>query len=95
MKKILKAHVRNLKSANGDEVLNQFEILTDDGRYFQSYQTTIVFISNDGQIYLDATTWAYSATTSRYRSLFLTEDTAETKRKIEAGEYKLVDLNSR
>ena len=37
--------VYNLESAKGNKIANQFEIYTDKGRYFQSYNSIIVFIN--------------------------------------------------
>lgn len=85
--------VKNMIGNSGIPVKNQF-IITDNGStVFQSYQTTIVKIEN-GQVYLDVNSWDYSTTTSKYRNLFLGEKKAETLKKIESGEYKLMDLNS-
>lgn len=70
------------------------------GDMFQSYDSNIVFIAtNQGddtfthQVYLDKTYWDYSTTTGKYRNQFLGETKAETQKKIDSGEYKLVDLN--
>ena len=73
-------------------VANQFIILTSKGKYFQSYDSIIVAIEN-GKITLDENTWNYSRTTGKYRNEFLGETIAETRAKIESGEYELEDLN--
>ena len=73
-------------------VANQFIIYTNKGKYFQSYDSIIVAIE-DGKITLDENTWNYSRTTSKYRNEFLGERIAETRAKIESGEYELEDLN--
>jgi hypothetical protein len=78
---------------SGYPVANQFEIQTKDGVYFQSYRTIIAFRANDGAITLDENYWDYSRTTGKYRNEFLGENTAETRKKIKSGEYKLADLN--
>lgn len=89
----MKVRVSNLCSAKtGREIPNQFEIRCGDDWYFQSYRTIIVKKS-EGRIYLDEEKWNYSPTTSKYRNIFLGETTAETKKKIESGEYILTDLN--
>jgi hypothetical protein len=85
--------VRNMESANGREVPNQFVIDTDDGIYYQSYNS-IIAKRQGGKVYLDADKWDYSRTTSKYRNIFLRESTKETQRKIDSGEYTLADLNS-
>jgi hypothetical protein len=86
--------IQNLTSSNGNKVANQFEIKDDNGnRFFQSYDTIIVKIDNNRKVFLDAESWDYSNTTSKYRNLFLGEDTKATKKKIETGEYTLTNLN--
>ena len=73
---------------------NQFLIHTNEGAYFQSYNTIIAFIDNAGKITLDEDKWNYSVTTSKYRNKFTGLTTQETKKKIESGEIQLVDLNA-
>ena len=86
--------IQNMTSSNGNKVANQFEIRDDNGNlFFQSYSTIIAKIDNNGQTFLDAEKWDYSNTTSKYRNLFLGEDTKATKKKIETGEYTLTNLN--
>ena len=87
--------VSNLKSSNGNKVANQF-ILEDDAAndFFQSYDSIIVKREYEsGKIFLDERYWDYSRTTSKYRNIFLHEDTAATKDKIKSGEYILTNLN--
>lgn len=84
--------VSNLTNNNGNKIANQFEIIDGDNRLFQSYDSIIVKQYN-GKVYLDATYWNYSKTTSKYRSQFLNETTKETQAKIDSGEYTLMDLN--
>jgi hypothetical protein len=86
--------VYNLESAKGNKIANQFEIYTDKGRYFQSYNSIIVFINKKGQVYLDKYYWDYSTTTGKYRNIFLGDrGIKETREKIEKGIYKLKNLN--
>jgi len=95
--------VKSMKSARGNDVPNQFII--DDvaieipntfclsmGTMFQSYNSNVAFRAN-GTVYLDSQDWDYSRTTGKYRNQFLNETKADTQRKIDSGEYKLVDLN--
>ena len=89
----MKISVRNMTSNAGNEVSNQFIIRTDNARIFQSYSSTIAKILNSGQIYLDAYYWDYSVTTGKYRNQFLNEGIADTRKKIDSGEYILTDLN--
>ena len=87
--------VSNMVSSSGNKVANQFIIQTDDGIYFQSYDSIIAFKSNDYErsVILDAHYWDYSVTTGRYRNIFLNETKKDTELKIKSGEYKLTDLN--
>tara|TARA_R100000781_G_scaffold3464_1_gene4846 strand:+ start:3382 stop:3648 length:267 start_codon:yes stop_codon:yes gene_type:complete len=86
--------VYNLESAKGNKIANQFEIYTDKGRYFQSYNSIIVFINKKGQVYLDEYYWDYSTTTGKYRNIFLRDSgIKETREKIKKGIYKLKNLN--
>jgi hypothetical protein len=88
--------VRNVISASsGNPIANQFIIYTDDGRFFQSYDSIIAFRDNSGQIYLDERTWDYSNTTGRYRNQFLGLNKRQTEREIKVGKIKLADLNSK
>ena len=88
------AKVRQMKSVrSGKPVANQFIIYTDEGNYFQSYDSVIAFKGNDGKVTLDNYYWDYSRTTSKYRNQFLGEGVADTRAKIESGEYELADLN--
>ena len=97
--------VQNIKGKNGRAIPNQFIIegsshndwpgsSTIWGTMFQSYDSNIVFIPNDGgKIRLDSTYWDHSVTTGKYRNQFLGETKKETQAKIDSGEYILVDLN--
>lgn len=89
----MKIKVRNMVSAKGNTVVNQFIIETEEGEYFQSYNSIIAFLPKSGNVLLDETYWDYSRTTGKYRNLFLEETKAETLKKIEDGTYELVDLN--
>jgi hypothetical protein len=82
-----------MTSDRGNLIPNQFEIRTDKGVYFQSYNSIIVFIDKKRQTYLDPYYWDYSRTTGKYRNIFLGENIAETRQKIKSKEYKLKDLN--
>lgn len=73
---------------------NQFVISTEEGHYFKSYGSIIVFRPINGKVQLDVNKWDYSVTTRKYRNLFLGETKKETEIKIKNGEYELVDLNS-
>jgi len=85
--------VRNMINNNGNSIANQFEISTDEGVIFQSYNSIISKIMNSGQVYLDENYWDYSTTTGKYRNIFLAENKKETQAKIDSGEYILTDLN--
>ena len=89
----MKTKVENMQSANGREVPNQFIITTDQGVYFQSYDSVIVFRPFNGPVQLDRSKWDYSKTTGTYRNQFLNESKKETEAKIKDGTYILTDLN--
>ena len=73
--------------------ISQYIITLQNGiKVFQSYET-IICIKADGETYLDYDSWNYSNTTSRYRKLFLNEDTKTTQDKINRGVYGCVRLN--
>ena len=91
--KINQIRVENMQGRNGNDVPNQFKIWTDEGLYFQSYNSTIAFIPLEGPTVLDRKKWDYSRTTGKYRNLFLRETKKETEQKIKAGGYVLADLN--
>jgi len=85
--------VQNMTSARGNTIANQF-IINDKGEeYFQSYRS-IIAKKSQGKIYLDEYFWDYSVTTGKYRNDFLGEKKIDTQRKIDSGEYILIDLNS-
>ncbi len=97
--------VENITSAQGNKVANQF-IITSEGRgslgnfdkkeVFQSYNSVIAVRTvwpDETKIELDCNKWDCSKTTGKYRNQFLGENKAETQKKIDSGEYVLVDLN--
>jgi len=97
--------VQNITSNKGNKIANQFMVYDDDNnKYFQSYNSVIVKISNFvkhenglplSTVYLDEKYWDYSVTTSKYRNIFLEETKKETQKKIDQGIYELTDLNNR
>jgi len=90
----VKTHVKNITSPrSGKEVTNQFIIETDEGWYFQSYKTVIVFKSTTGQLWMDEEAWNYSVTTAKYRNQFTGLTTKETEAQIKAGKIILTNLN--
>lgn len=95
--------VSNTTGSSGNKVANQFILegtfnggqelgMLHCAEVFQSYDSIIV-VRATGQTYLDENKWDYSVTTGKYRNQFLGEKKAETQRKIDSGEYKLVNLN--
>jgi len=94
MKTLKVTKVTNMLSSNGRAVANQFIIRTENGKYFQSYESIIAFIDRCGNVFLDKKYWKFSKTTSNYRCKFLGEYIKTTRAKIKSGEYKLVDLNN-
>ncbi len=88
----MQAKVSQFEGRNG-AVKNQFTIETAEGTYFQSYDSIIAFIPNEGKTQLDVKYWDYSMTTGKYRNLFLNERKNETEAKIKSGIYELTNLN--
>lgn len=82
-----------MKAEQFNGAKNQFIIYGEDGVYFQSYNSIIVFRPFNGKIQLDKYYWDYSKTTGKYRNLFLGETKKETQEKIDSGEYILTNLN--
>ncbi len=98
--------VENMVSSQGNKIANQFIIKESENgmsgnaiEYFQSYDTIIVKRDRfkagvaKRQVWLDINSWDYSKTTGKYRNIFLGETKKETIKKIETGEYQLIDLN--
>ncbi len=88
----MQAKISQFEGRNG-AVKNQFTIETAEGTYFQSYDSIIAFIPNEGKTQLDVKYWDYSMTTGKYRNLFLNEKKNETEAKIKSGIYELTNLN--
>ncbi len=85
-----------MTTSRGNKIANQFIIYTPEATYFQSYQSIIIKTTfEDGQrvVYLDEYYWNYSNTTSKYRNLFLGENSKIIENKIKKGIYKLTNLN--
>ena len=69
--------------------INQTVVHDALGSTFFSYDTPICTRHHDGSVTL-YTDWAYSPTTSKYRSQFLNgETTRETVKKLQEGTYSL------
>ncbi len=89
--------VKNMKSDKGNSVPNQFIIYSDEGVFFQSYNSIICKRTYNpegfNKVFLDSYYWDYSKTTSKYRNQVLRETTKETQAKINSGEYILTELN--
>lgn len=73
-------------------VENQFIIYGDKGRAFQSYNTIIAVICNNGNIYLTKD-YNYSATTSKYCNRFLGLSSKERDAEIKNGKIKIIEIN--
>ena len=87
--------IRQMQTGGGNPAPNQFEIWDSKGYYFQSYQSIIFFwCKKTGKKYLDYNTWDYSNTTGRFRNKILGEGIAQTREKIERGEYIFANLNN-
>ena len=87
-------NVSNITNARGNKIANQFIISTPKEVIFQSYNSIIAKKNKaTGKITLDRYYWDYSATTGKYRNIFIGETKKETEQKIASGEYKLSNLN--
>ena len=63
--------VKNMTSANGNKVANQFIIEDDNKVTFQSYNSEIVTIDYNAKIITVGYDWDYSTTTGKYRNMFM------------------------
>lgn len=93
MRRVRQIRVRQMISNSGNPVANQFIIYTDEGRYFQSYNSLIAFIPNSFNKPIQVgPDWNYSRTTGKYRNQFLNMDKKELEAKLENGEAVFADL---
>jgi hypothetical protein len=65
---------------------NHTIVSTDNGTYFVSYNSNIVYKPNEGPIQLGKH-WNYSKTTAKYRNKYLNTTTKEIEQGIRSGEY--------
>ena len=72
---------------------NQFEVYTDEGVYFQSYDSVVAFKPNSSEEKIRVgVDWDYSRTTMKYVGQFLGQNTAKTRKDI-TDEVILVDYD--
>ena len=72
---------------------NQFEVYTDEGVYFQSYNSVVAFKPNSSEEKIRVgVDWDYSRTTMKYVGQFLDQNTAKTRKDIK-DEVILVDYD--
>ena len=72
---------------------NQFEVYTDEGVYFQSYDSVVAFKPNSSEEKIRVgVDWDYSRTTMKYVGQFLGQNTAKTRKDIK-DEVILVDYD--
>jgi hypothetical protein len=81
--------VRQMVSSKGNSIANQFIITTASKQIFQSYDSIIVVKHDNGVVELGED-WNYSRTTSKYRNMFLGENTQDTQAKLNSGEYTML-----
>lgn len=82
----MKMTLKDIKRMNVTHLApNQLIIATGDTYTLMSYSSVIVAHVGD-KTYLGKN-WKYSKTTSKYRSRFLGETTAETQAKLDEGIY--------
>ena len=86
-------HVRNLRMPQSQNpIVNAFRVETNEGVYFQSYDTVIAFKSWDGEDVTLSNEWDCSVTTIKHLKIFLgyTNNSAKVIREnIAVGNYKL------
>jgi len=86
--------IQNMQSNNGTTVANQFEIYSEYGKLFISYNSIIAIKFNcdvknnklKNKVILGKN-YDYSRTTGKYRNIFLGETLKETRDKIDNGTY--------
>ena len=72
---------------------NQFEVYTDEGMYFQSYDSVVAFKPNSSEEKIRVgVDWDYSRTTMKYVGQFLGQNTTKTRKDIK-DEVILVDYD--
>ena len=72
---------------------NQFKVYTDEGVYFQSYDSVVAFKPNSSEEKIRVgVDWDYSRTTMKYVGQFLGQNTAKTRKDIK-DEVILVDYD--
>ena len=72
---------------------NQFEVYTDEGVYFQSYDSVVAFKPNSSEEKIRVgVDWDYSRTTMKYVGQFLGQNTAKIRKDIK-DEVILVDYD--
>ena len=72
---------------------NQFEVYTDEGVYFQSYNSVVAFKPNNREEKIRVgVDWDYSRTTMKYVGQFLGQNTTKTRKDIK-DEVILMDYD--
>lgn len=83
-------NVRNMTSARGNKIANQF-IITDGVKVtFQSYDSEIVTIDYDNGTIFVGNDWDYSVTTGKYRNMFM-HDNYFHEMETKEGFQKILD----
>ena len=82
--------------SNYEDKINQYEILFENGRIFQSYDSIIVvsFYYHDSDLSNTiwfGKGWNHSTTTSKYRNKFLGRDSKWCKDKVTKNEILVID----
>ena len=71
---------------------NHYRYTDENFSILQSYDVIVVKIVGK-TVYLDEKYYKFSSTTIMYRNNFLGETTKEIERKIQIGDYELINLN--
>ncbi len=72
---------------------NQVVITDGQSKIFQSYDSIICKVDENGKVFLDEKFYKFSKTTAKYRNQFLGEDSKTIENKIKNGTYSLTNLN--
>ena len=82
--------VKNMTSARGNKIANQFIIEDGHKVTFQSYDSEIVTIDYDNGTIFVGNNWDYSVTTGKYRNKFM-HDNYFTEMETKEGFQKILN----
>ena len=92
--------IENFTGTNGKAIANQYIILADDKTIFQSYETLMALIDEQGQVFVNTDKDNYTSTTAKYLKQFLEEfslakyDRNEVFKAIDDEEQEKMTVNN-